>query len=251
MAERMYRNVTGWHPEDNKHDATHVFLTTQEYASLNATIKHLKSENAELSQKHRNELLSIKQEAEAYKNKLAQEAAAKIGEAQKRADAMEKEANRQKQLNENLLRISKERANAKRGLQPKRKHSGYRFVGKIRQIRVVKSREKGKATTYALVWTATIETPYAATIPIETITDKVASELAEMLGKISIGVLVMTNDEKIMWRGSYTEAVKTCNEQKLRDVVFDHKYMANAKSGFWEIEITTIKPIAATAAMLA
>ena len=44
------------------------------------------------------------------------------------ADQAEKEVNYQKGLNANLLRISRERANADRSLRPKKEHTGYAVV---------------------------------------------------------------------------------------------------------------------------
>ncbi|WP_289466172.1 hypothetical protein, partial [Klebsiella pneumoniae] len=47
------------------------------------------------------------------------------GELREELSAERAEKEYQKRLNENLLRISKERANAARKLKPKKEHSGY------------------------------------------------------------------------------------------------------------------------------
>lgn len=250
-----YKGFTGSYSPikegDEKHSATHVIMTIKEYNELVEKNRELNRKLSAEESNHRSDVANVKYEASEYKKKADEAAQAKMDEAERKVASIKNELNRQIRLNQNLLRISKERANAKRGLQPKKTHSGYRFVGKICQTQVVKTREKGKAPTYAWVWTATIETPYAVTIPVDTIADKIAVELREVLDKSGIVIYTVNGNPSIIWRCSYTEAVKTINEDQIHDVAFDHKYMANAKTGLWEIQITTVKQITVTTEMMA
>ena len=71
----------------------------------------------------------------------------------------EKEVNYQKGLNANLLRISRERANADRSLRPKKEHTGYAVVRSMeKEYRYKISRHSwGKV----MLWETVIQSPYS------------------------------------------------------------------------------------------
>ena len=51
--------------------------------------------------------------------------------------------------------------------------------------------------------------------------------------------------EQVLWKGTYSQAMENAKKfhYENRNILFDYKMMANPKSGFWEIQITTTKPI--------
>ncbi len=255
MADRMYHNLTGWHQEDEKHDATHMLLTIEEYEDL---VNDRRSAIA-AREKMKSDAQRYKQNADYDAQKAIKtandKAAAQVEQMKKRMDAAESEAERQTNLNRNLLRITRERANAKRGLQPKRTHSGYRFTGKIMQTKVVAGHDKKEGTIYADVWTATIETPYNATIPIHQIKDSIFADLKGdngVLEKLYIHYWGI-KDSADIWKGTYAETKENAEkfDQTGENILFDYKFMANPKSGLWEVQITTTKSIRALAEMMA
>ena len=255
MADRMYRNITGWHEEDEKHRATHMLLSLEEYETL--------CDERDQAIRDRNKM---KQEAKDYKRKADSKANAAIREANDNATAQieqmrvrmesaEAEAERQTNLNRNLLRITRERANSKRGLQPKKEHSGYRFVGKIMQTKTICDHDKKEGAIYTDVWTTTIETPYDASIPIHQIKDKIFEDLREEGGIFEkLYITSWTYAESgDLWKGTYAETMENAKkfEQEGRNILFDYKMMANPKTKLWEIQITTTKSIRALAEMMA
>ena len=255
MADRMYRNITGWHEEDEKHRATHMLLSLEEYETL--------CDERDQAIRDRNEM---KQAAKDYKRKADSKANDAIREANDNAtvqieqmrvrmESAEAEAERQTNLNRNLLRITRERANSKRGLQPKKEHSGYRFVGKIMQTKTICDHDKKEGAIYTDVWTTTIETPYDASIPIHQIKDKIFEDLCEEGGifeKLYIISWICTESGDL-WKGTYAETMENAKkfEQEGRNILFDYKMMANPKTKLWEIQITTTKSIRALAEMMA
>lgn len=210
MISKMYRDGTGQCEADDSHNGTHVLLSLEDYKSLCS---------------ERDQAISVKEKAEA-------------------------EARRQTDLNRNLLRIAKERVNAKRGLKPKKSHNGYRFVGKIMQTKTVIGHDKDIGTIYKDVWTATLETPYNATIPINQIIDHIFDDLKGTDGVFRhLHIHWWTfSGSPIIQKGSYNEAI---NANEANDnCLFDYKFNANPKSGFWEIQITTTKAIKVLAEMI-
>lgn len=251
MGTKMYRNITGWHEEDEKHDATHMLLTLEEYNSLcNQRDRAISAKN-----KAERDAQDFKRRAEQEANASVREArnaaAAQIAQMQSRVDAAEAETERQSNLNRNLLRITRERANAKRGLQPKKTHSGYRFSDKIRQTKTISGHDKKTGAIYTDVWTATLETPYDGTIPINQIRDRIFADMMGQEGilkKLYVEYFTYQNNDSVIWKGTYTQALEGADANK--NYLFDYKFMVNPKTRLWEVQITTTKSIRALAEMM-
>ena len=236
---------------DEKGEATHVRMSVEEYDKLLSTISSYKSKLSAEQTAHKNDVAAEQAKSAQDHNNIVKQAKEAINKANARAEAAEDETERQINLNNNLLRITRERSNAKRGLQPKKKHSGYRFSGKIMQTKTISGHDKKEGAIYTDVWTATLETPYDATIPIHQIKDKIFDDLKGtegiegILSKLYINYWTF-QDSPVIWKGTYTDAMNDNSENK--NYLFD---LANPKSGLWEIQITTTKSIRALAEMMA
>ena len=240
-------------------DLAEVRLTANEYNNLLDEISELESQLSDEKSAHEKDVDDINANAARYRNNVNAEAKKKVdaaylqvSEANARAEAAEAERQRQANLNNNLLRIARERANAKRGLQPKKEHSGYRFSGKIMQTKTICGHDKQEGALYADVWTATLETPYNGTIPIDQIQDRIFADLMGdegVLSKLYIGYWTFKSDPNRIWKGKYQDAVGDDNPEK-ENYIFDYKFMVNPKSQLWEVQITTTKSIRALAEMM-
>ena len=225
-----------------------VRMSASEYKKLMQDVRNLQSQLSSERQEHEREVDNVRSDAARYKKRLLANFNKKVDEMNERIHSADvkiasavNEAQRQTDLNYNLLRISKERANAKRGLQPKKKHSGYRFSGKIMQTKVVCGRDKKRGTLYTDVWTATLETPYDATIALELIEDRIFADLMNedgILQRMNVSFWCISGEENRLWCGSYEDAADDENFNK-KNYLFSYKFMANPKSGFWEVQITT------------
>ena len=250
MAERMYHGLTGWREEDDRHAATHMLLSMKEYEALCHERDKAIQDRKRIIKEANDYKAAAESQASADIADIRKKASEKILELCMRAEKAEAEAERQMDLNKNLLRITRERANAKRGLQPKKKHPGYRFSGKIMQTKTVSGHDKRNGTLYSEVWTATLETPYDATIPIHQIRDKIFVDLKcedGILDKLHICYWLFEGRPEL-WKGSYEDAMKD-NENK-ENYLFDYKFLANPKTNLWEIRIMTTKPIQALKEMM-
>lgn len=253
MAIDMFKAMIGWSEYkrgDDKHSPTHKLLTNEEYEELNDEIDRLKRLVSQKEREKEEAVKKINDAAVSYKKKADAEAQAVKDEAARQVEVAEAERDRQTNLNNNLLRITRERANAKRGLQPKKEHHGYRFSGKIMQTKVISGHDKKEGAIYTEVWKATLESPYNATIPIHQIQDKIFDDLKGMDGILSkLYIKYWTyKDSPVIWKGTYADAMKD-NEGK-ENYLFDYKFMINPKSQLWEIQITTTKSIRALAEMM-
>ncbi len=79
-------------------------------------------------------------------------------------------------LNENLLRISKERANADRKLKPKKEHTGYVVVSSTEKEYRYKVNRRDFETV--MLWETVLQTPY----PIDFTEEQAREETKELIG---------------------------------------------------------------------
>ena len=116
-----YKEVQGGHSDPA---CSHVILTAKEYDDLLQKMSQAEQRARDERYKADNE----KREAYNREQRTIQEANQTI-EAWKTALEEEREKSAYlKGLNENLLRIARERANAERKLKPKKEHTGYLVV---------------------------------------------------------------------------------------------------------------------------
>lgn len=196
----------------------------------------------------------------AYKVELAETAKKaaekKEKEALAKAELVNEELKKQEALNRNLKRIARERANAARGITPKKNHDGYLVLSsrqwvehydyKLSEEEYNAKPEEFKAChrfpytehRTADVWKSILQTPYDASLPLN-----------------QIRGLVEDDD---LWDNHILRDLG-CSEMNASDInglyhTFDqddqgHEYngmykwnfIANYKSGFWELEIYTTK----------
>ncbi len=243
----MYKTMVGWsefRSGDEKHAPTHRLLSDDEWNQINKYVDSLQSKirtKDQLLHDKDVEIRRIKEQYELALMEVKKKAAEDIAVAQS-------EVVRQKGLNENLLRISRERSNARRGLQPKKKHSGYRYVGKITQIKVVRDRTKTKGNIFTTAWTVTLETPYDVTLPLSVIQDRINEDLFKSDGiceRMNLRYLMYTDatGKTAIWVGEYTEAIERLKDGSTTNYIYDIKYSGNPKSKLWEVQIYTINEI--------
>lgn len=127
--ERVYKTFTGGYSrEKDGKEATHVILSVEEYNKLTRDLRDAQNDKRRAEEKAERDISDYKAEAN---NLIVKEREAN----QKSIEAFESdlkgariEINRLNNLNANLNRIMRERANAKRGLKPKKEHNGYLVI---------------------------------------------------------------------------------------------------------------------------
>jgi ribosomal protein L2 len=131
-------------------ECSHVIQTKQEYETLLDQRNRATREKEETERAAAREISRVKQEAAHEADRAAQRAQAQIDDLLQQVERKTAEIADQRALNANLLRISRERANADRGLRPKKIHTGYVVVmSSEKEIRYVPFGKRLKSPTSA------------------------------------------------------------------------------------------------------
>ena len=217
-------------------ECTHVIQTRQEYEMLLNQRDRAKREKEEAERAAAREISRVKQEAAHEADRAAQRAQAQIDDLlRKTAEIADQRA-----LNANLLRISRERANADRGLRPKKVHTGYVVVmSSEKEIRYKTGRNK---LLTAKVWETVLQSPYSVDF-----TESQARKLIEedLLARKN-GLLADVGITMICSGSSYENLIETENWKEIKaahNTLFSRQLRANYRVGYWEYIIQHTKPL--------
>lgn len=236
MAEFVKKTIMGYREvADGQSDTecTHIILTRAEY-------RNLIYEKDKMEQ----EMLKIKQEVKYYEESLQNETEDRIRQIKeqlgRKIDAAQKEIDYLKGLNANLLRISRERANADRKLRPKKKHTGYTLISSEEKDYHYKS-EYGELKATVL-WQTVLQTPYS----IEFTEEQVRNLLKEMNSEEGdLDILEKIGIES-SYTGRYEDMIKDRRydlEKQGLNIMLSRKLRANYRSGYWEFIFSHTKPL--------
>lgn len=141
-------------------------------------------------------------------------------------------------LNENLLRISKERANADRNLKPKKEHTGYIVVSSTEKEYRYKVDRRHWETV--ILWETVLQTPY----PIDFAEEQAREETKELIENDSLVARIGIN---MYYDGDYEGLLENSkwNDPKLeeRNIMFKGRLRANYRAGYWEVIFSHTKPL--------
>ena len=161
MSEFVKKTMIGYKELDGGHsdpECTHVILNLKEYDDLLQEIFQAEQEARNKSKKAEEE----KRNSQNREQQTVQKANQVIESWKKELEKERAESAYQKGLNENLLRIAKERANADRKLKPKKEHSGYVVVISSEKIYRYKD---GRRLGSVKLWETVIQSPYSIEFP--------------------------------------------------------------------------------------
>lgn len=220
-------------------ECSHVIQTKQEYETLLDQRNRAKREKEETERAAAREISRVKQEAAHEADRAAQRAQAQIDDLLQ-VERKTAEIADQRALNANLLRISRERANADRGLRPKKVHTGYVVVmSSEKEIRYKTGRNK---LLTAKVWETVLQSPYSVDF-----TESQARQLIEedlltrkngLLAEVGITLICHGNGYEAL-----TEAENWKEIKFLHNALFSRQLRANYRAGYWEYIIQHTKPL--------
>lgn len=222
-------------------ECTHVIQTRQEYEMLLNQRDRAKREKEEAERAAAREISRVKQEAAHEADRAVQRAQAQIDDLfLQQVERKTAEIADQRALNANLLRISRERANADRGLRPKKVHTGYVVVmSSEKEIRYKTGRNK---LLTAKVWETVLQSPYSVDF-----TESQARQLIEedLLARKN-GLLADVGITMICSGSSYENLIETENWKEIKaahNTLFSRQLRANYRVGYWEYIIQHTKPL--------
>ena len=231
--EKAYKGMMGgytvWKKDDEKHTPTHMILTNEEYNKIVEGIRDLQEKLKNTEDACKVQISNIKADARAKVKAAQKEAEDQIAEANKRVEKAEQDRDDAVSLNANLKRICKENANAKRGIKPKKQHSGFVV------LRTQETRDriplKKKGYEDIRVYKSVIETPYS--------TKHTILEADSMAWKDGLNQIF-----DIAWADhDRNDLISALDEEyKTKNVLYKQDYQTG-KNGLWEIVCWHTKPI--------
>lgn len=152
-----YKEVPGGHSDP---ECTHVILTKKEYDKLLREISDAEQETRITKYEAEKEKRSAKESADYRVWHAKNEAEKAVSVMQEELSEAKKMAEHYRGLNENLLRIAKERANADRKLPKKKEHTGYvvTYSAEKEYRYKVNRNHWGRA----MLWETVLQSPYSA-----------------------------------------------------------------------------------------
>ncbi len=239
--ERVYKKILGYHAENEKNSATHVILSLEELNALNGKIRTLENQYKDGKQ----EIIKEREKANKRIFKVSEECQQKINSVKSDLNNTNGEIERLNGLNKNLLRISRERANAKRGIKPKKEHDGYILLDSTEytyQLRIPK--KKGYDLRKLSCWKVRIQSVYDASMPFDVIEKNLEEDLLKVFGaKLGISSLINNFENRKL---DYINKLWESDER----FIFKTSYKQNFKSGFWEVEYLVNTSIVVPSEML-
>ena len=220
-------------------ECSHVIQTKQEYETLLDQRNRAKREKEETERAAAREISRVKQEAAHEADRAAQRAQAQIDDLLQ-VERKTAEIADQRALNANLLRISRERANADRGLRPKKVHTGYVVVtSSEKEIRYRGGRNK---LLTAKVWETVLQSPYSVDFTEsqarQLIEENLLTEKNGLLADVGITLICHGNGYETLTEVENWKEIKI-----LHNALFSRQLRANYRVGYWEYIIQHTKPL--------
>jgi len=228
--ERVVKGFAGYSKEKEGKPATHIILTIDEYKSLLNDISQAKNETENVLVKSKMKISEYKLQASKMLDEEKRNAYKLVKSAQNDLKNAKVEIDRLTDLNANLIRINKERSNAKRGLKPKKEHHGYIVLDSMQHNYNFRWNGKRVITENFPCWKVRIQSPYDSSIPYETIVRDIVNDLFNVFGS-RLGINKVFSDI-----GKYSLEALHDLWQNDDNFIFRTLYKSNIKSGFWEIE---------------
>ena len=138
---------------------------------------------------------------------------------------------------QNIYRIMRERANAARGIVPKKSHDGYLVLSSRQWIERYPAVIGGKKMQCsAAIWKSVLETPYDVALAADQIRTQIENDLKLIISDIGCHCIVSEKDN-----GRYKSGLEKIENSREKNVLYKWDLVANFKSGLWLLEIYTTK----------
>ena len=223
-------------PKQNE-DFTHVIYTKGEHNKKNREISELEANIKNLEREYNAAIERYKKSANDKIAEYKARADGRVVEAHAERDKHKQKADDFENANANLIRIATERANAKRGLSPKKEHIGYVFLTVEEytyNCQCYISEKSNKTKTLKLpCFRVYLQSPYQVNFDLDAVKTLIANDFKSKNVPRLLGIVLNFNIND--WYEQ--ELINVWNESENFD--FKTSYKANFQKGFWEIELLT------------
>lgn len=235
-----YKEVPGGQSDE---ECTHVVLTYDEYEKMVMGRARAEAEAIEAQKKAAASIERVKQEA---RRRIAQEqekCQKALDDLSRELEIVQEESSYFLKLNENLLRIARERANADRNLRPKKEHTGYVVLSSTEKEHRYKIDRRNWKTV--VLWETVLQTPYSIDFTEEQAREQTKELTGNHDGK---GIwLVFRLGINARYNGEYEEMLENkgwSDQQKMEmNIMLKTRLRANYKTGYWEVIFSHTKPL--------
>lgn len=159
---------------------------------------------------------------------------------------------------DNLVRIYKERANADRGITPKKEHKGYVVMSSTETPRSFmldgyhrNGQKSGKKSQYSYnLWTTTVQTPYAIDISFEDVVRLILADMEWLAGALKLSANLQKE------RYDFSECIELLHKNNMTDkteapsfydgvnYILDFPLSQTAKPPYlWEVKLIHTYPV--------
>ena len=235
MAEFVRKNMLGGYkvvPEGaSDPQCTHVILTKAEYSEFLKEEAGLRTS----VQDERRRADAAKVEADRKIAEAQKEAAREIDQVRKEMAVVQSALDDEVELNINLKRIAKERANADRHLKPKKEHTGYVVVSSMEKAYRYRS---GRRTEVVSLWETVVQTPYEIGFSEEVARKQILEEIQnEIMQDIGIEAFSSKRYEELVFLKEWRQTLVNYN------VMMDVRLKGNYRAGYWEVVFLHTYPL--------
>lgn len=235
MAEFVRKNMLGGYKTVpggvSDQLCTHVILTKEEYSEI---LKEQAGLRASI-QDERRRAEATKAEANRKIVEAQEEAARQIDGVREEMAVVQNALDDEVELNKNLKRIAKERANADRHLKPKKEHTGYVVVSSMEKSYRYRSR---RDTEVVSLWETVVQTPYEIGFSEEVARKQILGEIRnEIMQHIGIEVFSSKRYEELVFLKEWRQTLVNYN------VMMDVRLKGNYRAGYWEVVFLHTYPL--------
>lgn len=224
-------------------ECTHVILKEKEYEQQLRKISVAEQEARNTKNDADREIRQVRSDAQNRVSAAVTEADQRVKALEQELAMAQKEVEYQRGLNANLLRISKERANADRKLKPKKEHTGYFVV--VTNEKDYRFKVSRHQWAQVRIWETTLQSPYTVDFTEQQARKQIWGDLFDaerddnLLYKVGIAHSFGKPYEELIEREDWATKYKTKNvalrsEMKLR---------ANFRAGYWEASFLHTRPL--------
>lgn len=241
MSEFVKKTMIGYKELDGGHsdpECTHVILSLEEYNDLLKEISRAKRETRE----EKSKAADAQKESQRELNNTVQQYQQAIEEWRAVLNEAQAEIAYQKGMNENLLRIARERANADRKLKPKKEHTGYLVVSSGEKEMSYK--DGNGNLRRKVLWETVIQSPYSVDFTEQQARKQITEELLQkdenglrMIDQIGIDGLYRKGYGSLLYDQEF------CKEPENFNIMLKPKFRENFRAGYWEAVFFHTKPL--------
>ena len=231
--EKVVKRTLGYGKPKENEDYTHVIFTESEYNKNINKIRELKDDIKKLEHDYNAAIERYKRSANDKIAEIQTQADERVAD----ANVYKEIADRFENLNKNLIRVAVERANAQRGLTPKKQHTGYVILSGEEYIFNCECQLSNSKKTKILklpCFKFRLQSPYQVNFDLDSVKNLICDDI---LKKLCENFGVSSVYEKGI--AGYTEDAINKLWNRDENFIFKITYKANFQKGFWEFECLT------------